>query len=404
LIHYAILFEVATNYDKDFDELLKFQPSHKTRQQRVPLPSRQRALYSMGSGSRTSAYLSARHLPQRAMVKVSYGPPRRLKSHIDYLQREGAGLDGKKAELFTEQGKDLPTEKIESENHVFRLILSPENGKDIHDMQEYTRNFMHQVNKDRSADLQWFATVHYNTANPHSHIVIRGIDSRHQEVKLDRSFISVEARQIASKLATMELGYRKQNDINAQVSRELVSDRFTSIDRRIYIYSSSEKTLRAVPRDQLEKERLEYLSTKLNLAHRINRTDAYQLDPHWKQTLEYNGRQEDIIKTIYHDLPPDLRKQWIGPGTKDHLSVYRNTWTVEGKVVSAGLADEMTDRAYLLIESKGRQYFYSNAKLNLSEHRLGDQVRIECGKFSNLTKEKDIGGQKQQGKDLGIEL
>jgi len=338
------------------------------------------------------------------MVKVSYGPPRRLNSHIDYLQREGAGLDGKKAELFTESGKDLPTEKIEGENHVFRLILSPENGKDIHDMQQYTRNFMHEVNKERSADLQWFATVHYNTANPHSHIVIRGIDARRQEVKLDRTFISLEARQIASKLATMELGYRKQNDINAQVSRELVSDRFTSIDRRIYIYSSSEKTLRAVPRDELEKERLEYLSAKLNLAHKIKGTDSYQLDPHWKKTLEYNGRQQDIIKTIYNDLPPDLKRQWIGNGTEKHLSIYRNSWTVEGKVVSTGLADEMTDRAYLLIERKGRQYFYSNAKLTLSEYHPGDQVRIEHGKASNLTKDKSIGRDKQQGKDLGIQL
>ena len=380
-------------YDnRDFEELLKFSHS-RPRQERVPLPPT--PLIPDYFGARRPPQFSAKNSPQRVAVKVSYGPASRLQRHTSYIQREGTGLDGKKAELFTEGGRPIPTHELEGEKHVFSLILSPENGRHLQDMKEYTRDFMKEVSKSGlpgemllCGELQWFAAVHCNTSNPHSHIVIRGLDTQGGEVRLSRGFITIEARQIASKLATEELGYRTQKDINVQISRELVSDRFTSIDRTIY--STLQRSGRAIALNELQRERLEHLDRTLNLAQKVNQ-NTYQMEPHWRETLQYNGRQADVIKTISNDLPPDIRRQWFGPGTKRHLSIYRNAWTVEGKIASVGIADELTDRPYLVIQSKGSLYFYSSSKIDLSQYQVGDEVRLELGKLKMLGRNDEIG-------------
>src|SRR5208283_5060595 len=104
--------------------------------------------------------------------------------------------------------------------------------------------------------------------------------------------------------------------------------------------------------------------------------------------LEYNGRKQDIVRTIYNDLPPDIKKQWTARGTDKHLTIYRNSWIIQGKITSAGIVNELTDRPYVVIESKGKPYYYSNPKIDLAAHQPGDQVKLERGKLVSLGKEK----------------
>ena len=197
----------------------------------------------------------ARGFPQRVAAQMYYGAPGALKTHI-YVQREGIGLDGKKPELFTEKGKEVPTQAIEGEPRLWRVMVSPEKGQAIHDLQQYTRDFMHELNLRRDGDLLWCAAAHYNNGHPHSHILIRGLDSKHQEVFFDPHFVSYEARRIASQLATLEIGHRTEWDIRTQISRELVSERYTSIDRGIYIYATGhDETLQMQPRNVIEQKR-----------------------------------------------------------------------------------------------------------------------------------------------------
>jgi hypothetical protein len=129
----------------------------------------------------------------------------------------------------------------------------------------------------------------------------------------------------------------------------------------------------------------------MNLAEQIPGTNIYKLDPKWKRVLEYNGRKDDVIKTIYNDLTPEMKKRWHTVDPSHHLSIYRNTWTIEGKVVSKGIADEMTARPYVLVENaKGRQFFFSSSKLQASDLKVGQQVKIDHGKFRFFVKEKDL--------------
>jgi type IV secretory pathway VirD2 relaxase len=44
---------------------------------------------------------------------------------------------------------------------------------------------MRQVEKDLAVRLRWGAVNHYNTDNPHVHIVVRGVDQAGHEVWID---------------------------------------------------------------------------------------------------------------------------------------------------------------------------------------------------------------------------
>ena len=44
---------------------------------------------------------------------------------------------------------------------------------------------MRQVEKDTGRSLMWTAVNHYNTDNPHVHIVVRGVDAKGHDVRID---------------------------------------------------------------------------------------------------------------------------------------------------------------------------------------------------------------------------
>ena len=102
-----------------------------------------------------------------------------LFKHVRYLMRDGVGEGGKGA------GVSLNGSAIErpdlrhtiadwaDDRHHFRFILSPEKGKDL-DLESFGNDFMSQVQRDLQTKLTYFTVCHYNTDNPHVHIVLRG--------------------------------------------------------------------------------------------------------------------------------------------------------------------------------------------------------------------------------------
>jgi hypothetical protein len=336
---------------------------------------------------------------------------------------DGKGIDGKKPDLFTEKGKELETGEIRGEERVFKIVLSPENisssnGRKSLDMKKLTRDFMSSfqeeyalsnqgssVDRFKVADdtrrLRWFATSHYNTSNPHSHIVIRGLDTQGQDVRFDPYLISVRAREIAQQLVTKQLGERSRLEIESQINREITSERFTKIDiaiaTKLAIYN------RAVPVNRIQKDRLEYLEHHMHLANKTG-ANTYQLDPNWKKILERNSRKDDMIKTIYHDLPPEKREQFISQQSKQRFRIYNKDWHVQGKVVAAGVSDELRDRPYVVLESRGQLYFYTSTSLNLSELKIGSTLTLDKGKVIPAPEiQKKKGPERSKGQGSGIE-
>jgi type IV secretory pathway VirD2 relaxase len=77
--------------------------------------------------------------------------------------------------------------------------------------------------------LEWAAVNHHDTGHPHVHIVVRGVDARGREVRLDREYISNGLRFRTQELATLELG--PGTDLEARQAR--TQERYTSLDREL---------------------------------------------------------------------------------------------------------------------------------------------------------------------------
>ena len=356
---------------------------YRPRQKRVPAIHRPRLPHLKAAFTSYGRY----GMMQRAIVKAHYTTPRSLKNHLVYIQREGVGLDGKKPELFTEVGRDLQTQEIEGERRVFRLILSPEHGDRIeanHGMQQFTKDFMKELERETGRDLLWCAAIHYNTDSPHIHIVIRGKDAHGREVRFDPAIFKTRAREIAQERATKELGYRTPEEIRDQLKREVVSNRLTSIDRSILLRVDHLGNI--IPLTPLQQARIEYLTT-IDLAQKTG-NNLYLLKPGWSNTLNENGKKDDIIKSIYSEQPSYVRNQFSLDGMS-HLPFlyYSKKWTIRGTIIASGLSDEMSQKPYVVIESRrpgdppARScYYYTSQTLKLSQLTPGQEIMLEHGR------------------------
>src|ERR1700690_1772589 len=177
---------------------------------------------------------------RRCVVKARYVPIRAggaqaARHHLAYIERDGVEQDGSKGRLFDSSGdvqRETFAAPIAAEKRQFRFIVSPEDGNEL-DLRDHTSRLMQRMEKDLGCGLRWAAVCHYNTDNPHVHVVVRGVDRRGAELRIDRGYISEGPRIRAQELATLELGPRNEFDVSRQLNKEVAQERLTTIDRRL---------------------------------------------------------------------------------------------------------------------------------------------------------------------------
>jgi type IV secretory pathway VirD2 relaxase len=87
------------------------------------------------------------------------------------------------------------------------------------DLKGFARDLMSQVEKDLGTKLDWVGVDHWNTDNPHLHIILRGCADDAKDLVIARDYVSEGMRARAQDLVTQELGPRTDRDIrrNAMV-------------------------------------------------------------------------------------------------------------------------------------------------------------------------------------------
>jgi hypothetical protein len=127
-----------------------------------------------------------------------------------YMARDGAGIDGQRAELFMREGQVVDREafvtRSQGDPRAWTLIIAPSvNGLD---MPRYVREFMRQVELDLGKRLDWIAAVHENTLHEHAHVLLRGRDMDGHAFRMSRAYISQGLAERATQIATLyrELG------------------------------------------------------------------------------------------------------------------------------------------------------------------------------------------------------
>jgi type IV secretory pathway VirD2 relaxase len=380
---------------------LDLTPTH-VKQQRASLKKavRRKTIANSVPTLATGSFASymGRH-NQRCIVKISYTKNSKTRSwaaHGEYLQREHAQNIHEKGRGFNQESNAIDLKitlrqwQRDEDEHVFKLIVSPENGHQM-DLKKHTKELIMQMEKDLKTRLEWAAIDHYNTDHPHLHILIRGRDQRGNTLVIERDYLSRGIRHRSQELATLVLGLRLNHDRVLARKKQLECEYVTEIDRSLRykavnsIVSFTQPVsdnLTARELRLLEIERLKFLE-KLGLVEKIGKKE-WKLSDNLEPTLREMQLSHDIIKsrarhniqTLTHELPAPTQIQEHQPLT--------------GKVVGMGLEDELRDRRYLLLEGTDGKIHYIQATNSIVkakdnfEFANGNVITLEKKKFINI--------------------
>lgn len=171
------------------------------------------------------------------LVNLRKAGSRSTITHLRYIEREGVGPDGEPGKAYgpTTDDADMGAfdERVRDDRHQFRFIVSTEDAVQIEDLKHFTRDLMTRVEADLGTRLDWVAVDHWDTDNPHTHIVLCGRQADGHDLVIAREYISTGMRQRASELATEWLGPRTELEIQQSQQREVQRPGWTALDRSL---------------------------------------------------------------------------------------------------------------------------------------------------------------------------
>src|SRR5216683_5779690 len=163
--------------------------------------------------------------PQRGATRGrQFVSAKAVDAHLRYLERDGVTKDGEKGQVYSVE-RDLEDgraflDRGRDDRHQFRFIVSAENGVDLADPRETTRDLMKQMEADLGTKLDWIAVDHHNTGHPHTHIIVRGITDDGKTLNVAGDYIAYGIRERASEIVTRELGRQTELEVAKQLERE----------------------------------------------------------------------------------------------------------------------------------------------------------------------------------------
>src|SRR5260370_33933129 len=140
-----------------------------------------------------------------------------VRAHLSYLRRECLTRDGASARMFEPGSDDTDlrafAERASDDRHHFRFIVSPEDATDMEDLRAFTPDLVRQMERDLGTRLDWVGIDHWNTDNPHVHLIVRGADDRGDTLVIHRDYISHGMRGRAAEFGTIELGPHAEHEV-----------------------------------------------------------------------------------------------------------------------------------------------------------------------------------------------
>ncbi len=364
-------------------------------------------MLEIASQSRRKAQRARAHLvrasatmKQRSAVRVTYMSPKSAGhwyAHGSYMEREtAAGKNGG----FTADREGMPlADTLKSwqdagDQRMFKIIISPENGAHL-DMEQYTRDVMAAVQKDKAGGLEWVAAVHTNTDHPHIHVAIRGVYKDGTEVRFPAEYIKDGFRFHAENVATMKLGYRTERDVQNDLIKQVHQDRVTSLDRHFqkvapeaarqkqsFVVSLTDPALGKPGKNPVRafalERRLEHL-VKMGVATKLT-VGQWKLKGHYMETLKTVQTAGDKQKMLARHMTaasstnlPVVSAQW------------RDVQALQGRVLGHGEM-EGSEKRYMLLEGIDGTLYYLPHRKDTEELRA--QRHLRKNEFVTLKRER----------------
>jgi type IV secretory pathway VirD2 relaxase len=281
-----------------------------------------------------------------------------LARHIGYLQRDGVGQDGQDADLFGSESDGLDprtfADSCADDRHHFRFIVSPEDAHRLEDLRAFTRDLMARAARDLGTRLDWVAVDHWNTDNPHVHILVRGRADDGRDLVIARDYIAHGLRARAEDLVSLELGLRTAREIAADLDRQVKAERWTDLDRSLRALADDHAGVLDLRRGTPEPRDPELRRRMIGRAQTLERLGlalpvlpaVWELKPGAEATLRDLGMRGDIIKTMHRAMASGPER-----ATSDFVIEGTPAAPVLGRLVARGLQDDHHGTAYAIIDS-----------------------------------------------------
>jgi type IV secretory pathway VirD2 relaxase len=280
-----------------------------------------------------------------------------LRAHLNYLRREGVTRDGERARMFGPDTDDADvkafTERCEDDRHHFRFIVSPEDAAQMSDLKDFARELVRQLEKDLGTKLDWVGVDHWNTDNPHVHIILRGRADDGKDLVIARNYISEGMRARAQNLVTQELGPRSDLDIRRNLENQVEAERWTRLDRQLVRDASRHGIIDVAPLVGQQPD--EYLPQKVGRLRKLESLGlANQIGPgQWviadkaESTLRALAERGDIIKRMNRALT----EQGIERGASSYVLAGESLVDpIIGRLIDRGLDDELKGTTYAVVD------------------------------------------------------
>ena len=377
---------------------------------------------SFGRGRSAALALSLRSPSRRVVIKARVVRHRGnkfrsapLAKHVAYLKRDGITRDGADARMFDARSDAVDerafAERCEEDRHHFRFIVSPEDAAEMTDLRAFARELMADAERDLGTTLDWVAVDHWNTDNPHIHVLVRGRADDGRDLVISRDYISRGFRARAEERVTLELGPRSEQAIQSALEREVEAERWTGLDRALRDTADEGAGIAdlrpgAPDRDpELRRLMLGRAAKleRLGLAERVAPA-CFALKPGIEQTLRDLEIRGDLIKTMHRAM--------TGAGREPDIASFALHGDepgdpVLGRLVARGLHDELKGSAYAVIEGvDGRTHHLKFSDLELTgdaapgaivEARAYEDTqgrrRLSLATRSDLSLQQQIGAQ-----------
>jgi type IV secretory pathway VirD2 relaxase len=306
-------------------------------------------------------------LQQRSLVKIAFARNKgrgawRVQGR--YLSRAGAQREGMRGLGFDSERSDIDLpERLDAwqkagDARMWKFVVSPEAGAQV-DLPEHARQLMAQIESDLGTRLEWAAIDHHDTAHPHVHIVVRGVDEEGNALLLARDYVRSGIRARSQELLTQTLGHRHEHEHRAARENAIEAPRLTEIDRSLIGRADAGGVVTfgdAVPARPVAQERrlqelrrVQYLEG-LGLAERLGAA-RWKLSPELVPALRQIQLAGDVQKSLARsralvsdrDAPVVLTR--MAPGVE-----------ITGRVTGGGI-DEARDEPLLILEgTDGRRH------------------------------------------------
>ncbi|NIJ21138.1 type IV secretory pathway VirD2 relaxase [Sphingomonas naasensis] len=324
----------------------------------------------LSSRDRFAGQRARRAIVKTRLVRMAGKGLAGARAHLRYIQRDGVTREGNPGELY---GRDVDSadgkaflERSAGDRHQFRFIVSAEDGAEYADLKPYVRRLMAQAEHDLGTRLDWVAVDHFNTDQPHSHIMLRGVDDRGANLVIAREYVAHGFRERASELATLDLGPRTDRQIQDRLRRDVDQERLTALDRRLLRRMDADRITSPTHNDRFQQAvatgRLHKLGA-MGLAEDLG-GGRWRLADGLEETLRRMGERGDIIRLMQREMT--ARRLERAPA--DRVIEDRLEAPLVGRVIQRGFADEHRDRHYLLVDGiDGRLHYFDIGRAGATE-------------------------------------